>query len=267
MKRGKLIGAVVLVGVIGLIIALQRGEPVNDITNGDSGATIEPPTAGSLIGQTGAGGANSLQVELSGNANLPGEGEVRVYTIDAAQSEIYWRIYRSGALARLGHNHVISISELNGSVTLGSDLAIAEWNLSFPVDSLIIDEPELRARYGEDFESVPSENDKTGTKRNMMTDRVLNGEVYTEIELSGTGVTGPLDNAELPVSIQMLGRTIAQSFPAAISIGADTLTVTGEYGLTHEDLGMEPFSAFGGAIAVGAEIDFTYRIYAVAGGQ
>jgi hypothetical protein len=71
----------------------------------------------------------------------------------------------------------------------------------------------------------------------------------------------------LPVTIEILGRTIEQSFPAAIEISGDSLTVTGEYRLTHEDLGMEPFSAFGGIIAVGNDIDFSYRIHAVAGGR
>jgi hypothetical protein len=71
----------------------------------------------------------------------------------------------------------------------------------------------------------------------------------------------------LPVSIEMLGRTIEQSFPATISIEADSLTVTGEYRLTHEDLGLQPFTALGGLMAVGENIDFTYRIHAIAGGQ
>ncbi len=156
--------------------------------------------------------------------------------------------------------------EFAGNVTLGSDLGTSQWELRFAVDSLVIDDPGFRSRYGEDFESAPSEDDKAGTKRNMLTDRVLNGEIFPEIRLSGTGGAGVFDAAELPLTIEILGRTIEQSFPASIEIGADSLTVTGEYRLTHDDLGMEPFSVFGGMMAVGNEIDFTYRIHAVAGG-
>jgi hypothetical protein len=248
----------VLVVAITLVIAERLGEQPADLTDNEGAggpAAIARPQAGS-------GGAAALP-----DGVRPADGEVRVYTVDGTQSEVYWRIYRAGALASFGHSHVISIGELNGSVALNSDLAATEWSISFPVAGLVIDDAELRSRYGEEFESVPSDDDKAGTKTNMMTDRVLNGEVYSEIRLTGTGVNGSLASAELPVEIQMLGRTIEQVFPASITIGVDSLTVEGEYRLTHADLGMEPFSAFGGAVAVGDDIDFSYRIHAVAGGQ
>lgn len=266
MNRGKVIGAIVLVGVIGLVIAQRIGEPDGDITGGDTTARDQGGAAGTVAGQV-ANGAAGAGIDAGASEAFPAPGEVRVYTIDAAQSELHWRIYRAGAMARLGHNHVISIEEFEGSVTLASALADSAWELSFQVADLIIDDPALRARYGEDFESEPSEDDKAGTKTNMLTDRVLNGEMYSEIRLTGEGVTGSLASAQLPVSIQMLGRTIEQSFPASISVTADAITVEGEYRLTHADLGMEPFSLFGGVISVGEDLDFSYRIHAVAGGQ
>lgn len=189
------------------------------------------------------------------------------YEIDAGQSEVYWRIYRSGPAARLGHSHVISMSDVSGSVTLAEEFGDSAWELRFPVDALIIDDPELRARYGEEFESVPSDEDKAGTKTNMLSDRLLNGAVFGEISLQGQGFSGTLAAASLPVSIQIAGQTIEQAFPAEIVIGEESVIVTGEHRLTHADLGLEPYTAFGGMIAVGADIDFTYRIYAIAVGQ
>jgi len=253
MKRGKLVGAIVLIVAIGIIIAerLGEGQPRNEPSDGEV-----------LVAQVAGRDAGTAGADV-----LPAAGEVRVYTIDAAQSEVYWRIYRAGTMARLGHNHVISVAGLEGGVRLGGDLAQAEWSLSFPVGELVIDDPGLRARYGEDFESVPSDRDKAGTRENMLTDRVLNGALFPEISLHGIGVEGPLDDAHLPVSIEMLGRTIEQSFPAAISLDGDSLTVTGEYRLSHEDLGLEPFTALGGLMAVGDNIDFTYRIHAIAPGR
>jgi hypothetical protein len=243
MKRGKVIGAVVLVAAIGLIVVGLLTEPGND--------TAMPPAAEE--------GASALA-----EANTDAPAGARVFVVDAAQSEVYWRIYRSGPAARFGHNHVISASQLDGTIALGDDPSEARWTLSFPVAGLIIDDPELRARYGEEFESVPSDEDKAGTKENMLTGDVLNGEVYPVITLSGTGMSGTTDDAELPLVIEMLGRTITQTFPAEIEIGEDTVVVSGEYQLLHEDLGMEPFSILGGMMAVGDEIDFTYRIHAVA---
>ena len=264
MKRGKVIGAVILAGAIGLIIAQQLGDQEREAVLDQAGA---PGVDAGFAGQIDTGRSGLAPAGGAAAAALPAAGETRSYAIDPAQSEVYWRIYRAGAAARLGHNHVISMTAFDGSVTLGSNPADAEWDLSFAVDSLLIDDPAIRARYGEDFESVPSDDDKAGTKRNMLTDRVLNGEMYPEIRLSGTGFTGSLAAAELPLTIEILGRAIEQSFPAAITINEQTLTVTGEYRLTHDDLGMEPFTAFGGIMAVGNDIDFTYRIHAVAGGR
>jgi hypothetical protein len=99
----------------------------------------------------------------------------------------------------------------------------------------------------------------------MLTPEVLNAEVYPAIRLSGSGFSGALSSAEIPVSIEILGRVVERSFPAQIVVSEDSLTITGEYRLTHTDLGMTPFTALGGLMSVGEEIDFTYRIHAVAG--
>lgn len=252
MKFNKIIGALVVVIAIGLISYLLLGDAENTApTNGGSVAVNTEIPAG----------------QEASNTVLAVDDGATAYVIDPAESEVHWRVYRDGPLARLGHSHVISLVEFEGSVALADDPADSVWELSFPVDGLVIDTPELRARYGEEFESVPSEEDKEGTKGNMLTDRVLDGINFPEIRIEGSGFVGSLDDASLPVSIQMLGRTIEQTFPASISITADTVTVTGEYRLTHADLGMEVFSLLGGAMAVGENIDFTYHLVAVAADQ
>jgi hypothetical protein len=245
MKRRKIIGALVAVTAIGLVSCDAEN---TGSTNGNSVAVnTEVPAA-----------------QVANDAALLVGDDATAYVINPAESEVHWRIYRAGPLARLGHSHVISLVEYDGSLALADDPADSVWELSFPVDGLVIDNPELRARYGEEFESVPSEDDKEGTKGNMLTEAVLDGINFPEIRLQGSGFTGTLDDASLPVSIQILGRTIEQTFPASISITEDTVTVTGEYRLTHADLGMEVFSLLGGAMAVGEDIDFTYRLVAVA---
>ena len=248
MRRGKVIGALVLLVAIGLIVVLQPGST-------DRNAPSDPSAVPSA----------TFVAQAVGEGPVPGSSAPRVFNVDASQSEVYWRIYKAGALARLGHNHVISVTGLSGTVTLGNDLGAAEWSLRIPVAGLIVDDPGIRARYGEDFSSVPSDEDKEGTKRNMLTAEVLDGATFPEIRLSGRGVSGSLASAELPVSIEILGRVVERRFPAQVAVGADSLTVTGEYRLTHTDLGLKPFTALGGMMSVGEEIDFTYRIHAVAG--
>lgn len=251
MRLGKVIAFAVVIAAAVLLFVLRPAPPDDADRSGNGSSVADAPR------QPGDAGRSAV---------TPGPGgPARNFVIDASRSEVYWRIYRAGAAARFGHNHVISIGEMQGSVTLGSDPAAAEWELSFPVLELIVDDPEIRARYGEDFESVPSEEDKSGTRDNMLTDRVLNGAMYPEIRLHGSGASGPLTSASLAVTIEMLGRSIEQSFPASITIDGETLTVVGEKSLTHAELGLEPFTAFGGLMAVGDNIDLTYRIEAIAG--
>lgn len=247
MERGKIVAGLVIVITIGLVSYWL-------LTGSENGATVGSGEVELAI--------ESPERQVANDAALLASDDSRVYVIDSVESEVNFRVYRAGALARLGHNHVISVAQLDGSVTLSNDLADASWELSFPVNALIIDDPELRARYGEDFESVPSEEDKEGTKVNMLTDGLLDGANFLEIRLEGNGFGGSLDAASLPVSIHMLGRTIEQTFPASISVTADSVTVTGEYRLTHADLGLEPFSVLRGAMAVGQEIDITYSLQA-----
>ena len=35
--------------------------------------------------------------------------QFETYQVDAGASDIHWRVYKAGALSRLGHNHVISV--------------------------------------------------------------------------------------------------------------------------------------------------------------
>lgn len=250
MGRGKSIALVGLLVFIGVAVAIWLRAP-REAGPGADGAS-EP----------------SLQVSQAEPAPPAAEaGQARIYTVDMGQSEVYWRIYRAGLMARLGHNHVISVGEMSGSIALTEDPAATEWSLTIPVQGLVVDNPDLRARYGDDFASVPSEDDIAGTKRNMLSEGVLNGDVFPAIQIHGRGFEGSLAAAMLPVEIELLGRTIETTLPAAIELQGDTITVSGEFRLTHTDLGMEPFTALGGAMSVGEEMDFTYRIHAVAGNR
>jgi hypothetical protein len=192
-----------------------------------------------------------------------GGTETRLFVVDAGASDVHWRVYKAGAFARFGHNHVIAVSGLTGSIELAAD-GDADWTLSFDVDDLVVDNPALRGRYGEEFASEPTDDDIAGTKRNMLSDTVLNGAENGTIRLTGSAYTGSLENAQLSVVVEMLGRSIALTLPGSISVEGENLIAEGEFSLQHADLGMEPFSVMMGALQVAPQLDFSYRIHAVA---
>lgn len=185
-----------------------------------------------------------------------------VFEVDAAQSDVHWQIYSAGAFSALGHNHVISVDEMAGTVHLDGDGAPPRFEIEVPVDTLVVDDPRLRARKGEDFESEPSDSDIAGTRENMLSEQVLNAEEHPTLRVSGTLASEQLDPATLDLTVHILGMTRELAAPARIVVDGDTITAEGMLALTHEDLGMEPFSVMMGALQVAEEIDLFYRVVA-----
>jgi len=185
------------------------------------------------------------------------------YVVDAAQSDLHWLVYKAGALSRFGHNHTVAAGDLNGNVVVNrDDLAKSQLELQFSAAKLVVDDPKLRSTLGEEFASVPKEDDIAGTKRNMLSERVLDGEKYPQIRITGTGpmMTGGMQ--ELAVKVEMLGRVIDLKVPTTVTIDGDQLRAKGEFELNHADLGMQPFSALAGALQVGEKLSFTYDVTA-----
>jgi len=185
-----------------------------------------------------------------------------IYEIDVARSNVHWLVYKAGAFARLGHNHVVSVGEMQGRIHYETELAAARFEISIPVVSLIVDDSALRSGRGEEFASEPSASDIAGTKQNMLSERVLNGEAFPEIRITGTGLTALAADATLDITVELLGRSVALQVPTFVEFGEDGLTASGEFSLQHAELGMEPFSVMMGALQVGEQLDFSYRVYA-----
>lgn len=185
------------------------------------------------------------------------------YVVDSAQSDVHWLVYKAGALARLGHNHTVAVGDLSGTVTVNrDDLAQSQFDLRFSVANLIVDDPALRGTLGEDFASVPKPDDIAGTRTNMLSERVLDGEKHPQIRLVGIGPATVAGKQELAVKVEMLGRTVDLKVPTEVTIEGEQLRAKGEFELNHADLGMKPFSVMAGALQVGEKLSFSYDVTA-----
>lgn len=189
-------------------------------------------------------------------------GESELYEIDVENSDIHWLVYRGGTFSRFGHNHVISVGELSGNVLLSPQLEESQFEMEIPVADLVVDDPALRELEDETFDSVPSPDDIAGTRKNMLSESVLDAEQHPFLRVTGTGPYGEVGSEMLDVTIEILGRSIPVSLPTSIELTGDTLEATGTFQLTHEMLGMKPFSIMMGALAVGEPLDFAYRVVA-----
>ncbi len=187
----------------------------------------------------------------------------KVFAIDGGASDIHWLVYKAGALARLGHNHVIAVPNSRGSVTVSAqDPSASHFEIVIPVADLVIDDAKLRTGLGEEFASVPTAKDIEGTRHNMLTDRVLDGDKFPTIRVSGVGPLGAAGAQTFKLKVELLGRTVELTVPTKVAVTDDLVEASGEFDLNHADLGMQPFTALMGALSVGEKMSFSYHVVA-----
>ena len=156
------------------------------------------------------------------------QGTSRVLAIDGAASDIHWLVYKSGALARLGHNHVIAVPSPRGSITVSAqDPSASHFEIVISVADLVIDDPKLRSGLGEEFASVRTAKDIEDTRHNMLTDRVLDGEKFPTIRVSGTGPFGPAGAQTFKLKVELLGRVVDLTVPTKVTVSDDRVESSG----------------------------------------
>jgi len=189
--------------------------------------------------------------------------DLQRYVIDSDRSWIRVLVYRAGLMSIFGHNHVIGSHEISGAVTCGADVNDTTVEMSFPVQSLLVDSPDLRDLEGDDFSARIADKDIRGTRKNLLGDKVLDAESHALIQIRTTEVTGDMESLLVKADVIIAGRTNSISFPASATWSGDVITVTGTVGLSHADLGLRPFSAAFGTLKVHKELTIRFEITAV----
>jgi len=187
------------------------------------------------------------------------------YRVDAQASLLQLYVYRAGALARLGHNHVIASRDLEGTIWYRDRQGRSAFRISLPVAALTVDEPALRDAAGEAFPGEIPPEDIEGTRRNMLGEAVLDAAAHPELsaELVATEGNGDGDTLSVTAAVTVRGQRRVLEFPVRLRLEGRRLIATGETTVSHAELGLEPFSVMGGALSVAEDIEVTYRIVAL----
>lgn len=207
----------------------------------------------------------------SGVAATPAPHVGTPYEIAAAESLLTIRVYKAGALAAAGHNHIIACHALGGTFYVPAQVLQTSFEVHVPVASLTVDERELRAAEGSaDFPPEVPDSAKEGTRHNMLGEALLDGAQYPEIVLRAVhlheGQPPRPDAALAEIQARVRGELHVLLVPVHYERSAAAITVTGEMPLKQSDLGLKPFSALLGALQVQDEMRVSFRIVAHAGG-
>ena len=186
-----------------------------------------------------------------------------VYTVDPAASQIRIYVYRAGAAARLGHNHVLSAPAFEGYVSIPSaQAADARFDLSVAWTDLVIDDPALRAETGGNFGGERSADDIAGTRRNMLGDRGVQADRFPLVRFHSMAIEGDWPVLIAQVEVTLHGVTRTQPVVLHVEHGGESLKVSGAMLLRQSDFGITPFSALGGLMKVQDMVAITFALSA-----
>lgn len=182
-----------------------------------------------------------------------------VFRLVPATSRVDVLVRREGPLARFGHDHVITVRELEGFLLIGQRGEDSLARLRFPVERLEVDALEARRRYQLDTE--PDEADINATRENMLRGVLESGRwPYIFIEMSElAGQQGRL-RAALEVRVQDTVYSSRETFE--LSRQGEEIVVEGTLLLRQTELGLEPFTALGGGLRVADTLEILLSLRA-----
>jgi hypothetical protein len=187
---------------------------------------------------------------------------VNHYRIDAERSQVLILVYRDGPMAKMGHNHVLSVHGLAGEVTMPADVSQSSFRLQFPVAAITVDEPALRAQQGEDFTAPVDSASIDGTRGHMLGEKLLDATRFPLIRLASGPLRAEGEHWLVTLHITVRDHDSSIEVPVTLVSTADELSASGEFDLTHAQLGLTPYSVGLGALRVAETIHIRYSLLA-----
>jgi polyisoprenoid-binding protein YceI len=185
-----------------------------------------------------------------------------VYAVNAAASTVRIYVYRAGAAARLGHNHVLSAPRFEGYVSLPTEQAAdARFELRVPLADLTVD-PAARNDTGGNFAGERSAADIEGTKANMLGARGFQADQFPLVRLRATSIEGDWPMLIAQVEVTLHGVTRTQPVLLKVERSEKQLKASGTLLLKQSDYGVTPFSALGGLMKVQDTVAIAFELSA-----
>jgi polyisoprenoid-binding protein YceI len=191
----------------------------------------------------------------------------RQYAVMPEESWLQVLVYRGGSMARLGHNHVVASHHLAGAVFATNDPTQVRFDIQIPVNELTVDEPSMRELAGADFSAAVPQSARDGTRKNLLSEPLLDAERFPTIALRGTGAAAAGEGFELGVAITIKDQVHEVRVPLTLKREDGVLVATGEFPLKQSELGLKPFAVAMGTLTVLDEMRVRFEVTARDDGQ
>ena len=195
-------------------------------------------------------------------APVPAEPAPGQETWNVVASQLAIRVYRDGPMQKLGHDHIITSGALTGRIALGEPLNATSFELSLPLESLVVDDEASRQAAGGAFAAPVPQKDREATRTNMLGPKFLDAATQSAIRLTSESITGDAGRFEARVRVSLAGHESVVSAPFAVTVEGDQLKAQADLHLTHADLGLQPFTVALGALRVREDFEVALTLEA-----
>ncbi len=189
------------------------------------------------------------------------------YRVIPEESAVYVYTEKAGLAGFLGHRHLISLQGIEGHGKLSEQSIHAE--LRFYPHQFVVDDPVIRQQQQDKkYQGVLAESAITGTRKNMLGNKLLDAEHYPNIDVAldcqQLEYDQPLKQNQYQCNTQITikGQSFSHSIKAIATEDDNGLSVSAQFSLNHQDLGLTPFSAAGGSLKVAPPLTFNAQIVA-----
>ncbi len=205
----------------------------------------------------------AASVEVSAEVSAPKPADGPVYRIDGAASAVRIFVFRGGKAQRLGHNHVLAVPNVTGYVQVPAENGEgARFELSFRLDAMQVDPPELRQALGAGWASAVSPEAVAGTRANMLGEAGLQAARFPRVRIRSLSLSGEAPKLAAQVEVELHGQRRELWVPLDVSIKPEQVTASGALVIRQSEFGVMPFSVLGGLLAVKDELVVEFRLVA-----
>jgi polyisoprenoid-binding protein YceI len=182
------------------------------------------------------------------------------YRIDYERSSLVARVYRAGVGSALAHDHVVRATRWQGTLDVNEAPMALSADLRVDASALEVDEPSLRARHG--LEGNLTEEQRGEVRATMLGPGQLDAAAHPEIRFRAAEIDRADGGLRVAGDLTIHGVTQRTAFLMQVERSGEELRARGTLRFKQSDFGIEPYSAFLGAVRNRDEIDLAFDVVA-----